>query len=297
MVENKKITIVTHSGHFHGDEIFAVAILLLVLGEENVSVVRSRDEEIIAKGDYVVDVGGIYDPNKNRFDHHQIGGAGIRSNGVSYASFGLVWKIFGEKLCGKDVVEKIDEMLAQPNDAIDVGSKFIETKIPNLYPYEIGDFFQALYPSWKESQLNVDEIFMQAVSYAMVILRREIIRTTDFFEARNFVLDFYSKAEDKRLIVFDRYYPSDEFLKQYPEPIFTVFPREDGKWGLNSIRDDDNSFSNRKSLPESWAGKRGEELEKITGVKDAFFCHNARFMAVAKTKVAILKLAELALKD
>jgi uncharacterized UPF0160 family protein len=38
-------------------------------------------------------------------------------------------------------------------------------------------------------------------------------------------------------------------------------------------------------------------LEKITGVAGAIFCHNARFMAVAKTKEAILKLSEIALNS
>ena len=65
----EKITIVTHSSSFHTDDVFAVATLLLVLGDGvDVSVVRSRDMDIIKKGDYVVDVGGIYDPKINRFD-------------------------------------------------------------------------------------------------------------------------------------------------------------------------------------------------------------------------------------
>jgi len=50
-------------------------------------------------------------------------------------------------------------------------------------------------------------------------------------------------------------------------------------------------------LPKSWAGKRDRELEKITGVAGAIFCHRNLFLAVAKTKEAILQLAELALKE
>lgn len=60
-------TILTHSGSFQADDIFAVAILLLALGESKV--VRTRDKDQIATADYVVDVGMIYDPAKNRFDH------------------------------------------------------------------------------------------------------------------------------------------------------------------------------------------------------------------------------------
>jgi len=50
-------------------------------------------------------------------------------------------------------------------------------------------------------------------------------------------------------------------------------------------------------LPESWAGKSGEELEKVARVPGAIFCHSGRFLVVAKTKEAILKLAAIALRS
>ena len=78
-----KIKIVTHSSDFHTDDLFAVATILLALGDtKDFEIIRSRDMSVIETGDYVVDVGGIYDPEKNRFDHHQEGGAGKRDNGI-----------------------------------------------------------------------------------------------------------------------------------------------------------------------------------------------------------------------
>ena len=77
--------IITHNGGFHTDDVFAVATLLIFLGEEETEVIRSRDPEIIKTGDFVVDTGFIYDPEKNLFDHHQIEGAGERGNGIPYA--------------------------------------------------------------------------------------------------------------------------------------------------------------------------------------------------------------------
>jgi uncharacterized UPF0160 family protein len=61
-------TLVTHSGSFHQDELFAIATLMLVF--DDISVKRSREEKDIAEADFVVDVGGVFDPIKNRFDHH-----------------------------------------------------------------------------------------------------------------------------------------------------------------------------------------------------------------------------------
>src|SRR5690348_4673081 len=96
MEDKKEVKIVTHSGNFHTDDIFAVATLFLLLEKDHTLLVtRSRDMETIAAADYVVDVGGEYDPAQNRFDHHQINGGGQRDNGIPYASFGLVWKHFG----------------------------------------------------------------------------------------------------------------------------------------------------------------------------------------------------------
>lgn len=33
--------------------------------------IRTRDPAVLDTCDVVVDVGGVYDPAKNRFDHHQ----------------------------------------------------------------------------------------------------------------------------------------------------------------------------------------------------------------------------------
>ena len=35
------------------------------------NIVRSRKEEVLGSCDIVVDVGGVYDPSKHRYDHHQ----------------------------------------------------------------------------------------------------------------------------------------------------------------------------------------------------------------------------------
>ena len=298
--DKKKITIVTHNLKFHADDVLAVATLLLVLEKENdVTVIRTRDPEIISKADYVVDVGGIDDPEKNRFDHHQEGGAGGRSNGILYSSFGLVWKKFGEILSGsREVADKIEEVLVQPIDAIDNGIEISKPIIENIKPYEIGDFFWLLVPSWKEGVEHIDEAFMKAVSYAKVLLTREVLKTKDIIESKDAVRKIYLETSDKRLIILDRYYPTGEYMPEFPEPLFVVFPKsDDNSWVLKAVRESPGQFSNRKNLPQSWAGKRDAELEKVTGVKGAIFCHNGRFITVAKTKGAILKMANIALNS
>jgi uncharacterized UPF0160 family protein len=75
--------LVTHSGSFHCDEAFAYVVLRLALGLKEAGkdhrLVRTRDAAIIAQGDYVWDVGLVFDPAAQRFDHHQRGAPRVRT--------------------------------------------------------------------------------------------------------------------------------------------------------------------------------------------------------------------------
>ena len=287
----KKKVLVTHSVTFHTDDVFATAALSLLLND-NVKVIRSREEKVIATADFVYDVGGVYDPETNRFDHHQVGGAGARENGIPYAAFGLVWKTYGTQICGSEIVaQRIDEHLVQAIDANDNGVNLFTLETP-VAPYTLADVIFAFRPSYKEKQ-DYDAGFAKAVVLAKTILSREIRKIKDSLEAETFVEAAYQQAEDKRVIVMDQHYPWGDTLGAHPEPLYVVFPKFD-TWRIECVRKEKHSFENRKPLPESWAGKRDLELSQITEVPDAIFCHNGRFMAVTKSKQSALKLAEMA---
>ena len=86
-----KQKLVTHDGSFHADDVFACASLLLLLEKKGkkFEIIRTRDEEMLKKGDYVFDIGRVYDANKNRFDHHQSNFKEKRKNSIPFSSFGL----------------------------------------------------------------------------------------------------------------------------------------------------------------------------------------------------------------
>ncbi len=288
----KNKILVTHNSRFHADDIFSTATLSILL-DGNIKVVRTRDEEEIKKADFVYDVGGIYDPSINRFDHHQVGGAGKRENGIPYAAFGLVWKTYGEKVCGsKEIADRIDESLVQSIDAHDNGINTY-TIIGEVGPYLIESVFGAFRPTWKEGD-DYDAPFMELVDFAKRFLERKIKRKQDALEASSFIEKAYQSASDKRLIVLDDDYPWNEEIMKHEEPLYVIWPNL-GVWRLGCVRKEEESFVNRKSLPEAWAGLRDEELAKVSGVSDATFCHNGRFLAVAKSKEGAIKLAEKAL--
>ncbi|MES3005111.1 MAG: MYG1 family protein [Patescibacteria group bacterium] len=293
-----KIKIVVHSGHFHTDDVFAVATLMLVLDGKEIEILRSRDKDVIEKGDYVVDVGGVYDADKNLFDHHQVGGAGTRDNGVPYASFGLVWKKYGEQISGsKEVSDSIDSSLVQFIDCIDNGVQVSKPVQESVQLYDITDVFEAFNPSWTEDA-NGDEAFIDMANMAKRVIKREVVRNQGKIKAKNIVEELYANTPDKRLIVLDKYCPYNETLKKYTEPLLVVFPGiQENDWRAMFVRDNKEDFVYRKYFPSEWGGKNDKELEVICGVEGATFCHRSCHLAGAKTKKAIIEMAQIALDN
>lgn len=299
----KRKKLITHNGSFHTDDIFACAVLSLVLEKEKqpFKVIRTRDQKIIDDADYVFDVGGIYDPSTNRFDHHQRGGAGKRENGIEYSSFGLVWQKFGIKLCGiEEVVKMIDDRLVAPVDAFDNGFDLVENKY-KISPYFIQHLFFTMRPAVAEKKSHINnKLFLESVLIAKEILLREIMHTKDTVLSEKNIISIYNKTKDKRVLILDENFHdhNEDILSRLAEPLFVIYPKaEDGMWGIRAVRENPKTFKNRKDFPATWAGLRDEELQNITKIDDAVFCHKGLFLAVTKSKEGAIKLAELALLE
>lgn len=298
---SKKVKLATHDGAFHADEIFAAALLTVYLKEKGkrFEITRTRDEDYIKTADYVFDVGGIYNAEKNLFDHHQPGGAGRRENGIEYSSFGLIWKKIGTELCGSEkVAEMIDKKLVAPIDANDNGFNLV-TSNHEVSPYTIQDLFHSMRATWREETLTDDEVFFKCLEIAKEILAREIIQAKDGAIAEERVISIYNNTADKRIIVFDKNYAFQYDVENFPKPLFAVYPSRSikDKWTAKAVRKDPKAFSNRKDFPKSWAGLRNEELQKVSGVQDAVFCHRNLFLAVAKSREGAIKLAQTAIES
>lgn len=293
--------LITHNGSFHSDDIFACATLCLILEKDNekFEIIRTRDEEIIKTGDYVFDVGGVYDEEKNRFDHHQIGGAGKGENDIEYSSFGLVWKKFGTQFCESEKITNIIyKKLVAPIDAHDNGMDLILNKY-DITPYNIQYFFYSMRPTWREENITDDEMFLKCVKMAKEILSREIIQAKDGVLAQEIIVATYQKTLDKRIVVLDKNYSFDYNLNNFTEPLFIISPRKNTEnwWTVKAVREDIKTFKNRKDFPKSWGGLRDEELQKITGISDAIFCHRGLFLAVVGSKEGAIKLAQIAIES
>lgn len=299
----KKVTIVTHDGSYHADDVMATAILGLWLEKQNIPyrIIRTRDDTTIASADYAYDLGGIYDHALRRYDHHQTGGAGTRDNGVPYAACGLIWKHYGLDLCEGDkrIWQTIDQQAMQAIDAPDNGfSTFtlIDERYPS--PYTLGNALSSLKPSSQES-FPIQRAFDRAVSIAREMLERELVHAKARASLIDHMQKLYETSHDKRMIILEDEYSRSEIqisLNELnaPKLLYVVFNTGDS-WRILAVPKERRSFELRKPLPAVWSGLVDEALVQVSGVLDAQFCHKNLFLAGAKTKEGTLALAEKAL--
>ena len=286
------IKIVTHGGSFHADDVFAVAAFQLLLGKENVEVIRTRDDEVIATGDYVVDVGGVYDHETKRYDHHQPG-ALLRESGIPYAGFGLMWLHYGEEICGSvEVAEAIEEKLCVPIDASDNAVNIWQSGQFELAPLEWDDIVKT-WRSFDDVDETMDGQFLKVVDVAREYLARTIKKQTLKLVDKARAERLYEAAEDPSIIISDEPVSRRWFIEKDDVNV-VVHPRDDGSWMAINVEKDKDTYETKVSFPKEWAGLRDEELAKVSGIADALFCHKNLYLFAAGSKESAIEAARLA---
>lgn len=298
----KKIILATHSGSFHTDDVFAAATLHLYLKKQKqpYTLVRTTDTEILNKADIVFDIGGVYDPEANRFDHHQKDGAGQRENGIPYAAFGLVWKTYGPLLCESvELAQEIDTYFVQAVDASDNGVDLFEKKFSDVSLNTLETLVGSFNVSFDEDEEMIDDRFSEIASFATRILERAIHQTRAQHFVNIQVKELYQEQGEGELLVVDDMFgrfPIAIAVQEFSELLYFVYPgKRDENWNVCAARISQDSFELKKPFPESWRGVQGDELVAVSGISDAVFCHNSGFLCVAKTKESALELAKKAL--
>ena len=295
----------THNGIFQADDVLAVAMLLAI--HPDAKIVRTRDPKVLRDCDIVVDVGGTYDHGNRRYDHHQVGRAGARENGVLYSACGLVWKHYGHQVCEKAassdagrVADLVDQRFVQTVDAIDNGQDLYTGGTANFAGARILSFsslISSINPAWHEKNKDFDFAFRVAVDTADLFLARAVKAAQGEDLARQMVIDAVILAGAGAAVVpLDTFCPWQETIHvEAPGALYVTFRDETGKHMVQCVPDKPGSFQQRKPLPEAWAGLRDEELQKLTGVEDAIFCHPGRFICGAASYEGAARLANLAL--
>lgn len=296
MTSNPKIAnVITHSGTFHSDEVLATVILEKVLG--NIIVCRTFKVPENLADDVIV-----YDIGFGKYDHHQKDGNGYRENGVPYAAAGLIWRDFGRRLvantCNPELVwNLIDRDLIQGVDATDNG------RMPKAdYPIQAMSFstmISTFNPNWNSKELS-EEAFSKAVEFAKIVFDNVLVNAEAKAKAQVIVNDAIERSEG-HIMVLNQFVPWQDVIfssesQKAADIQFVVFPSNRGGYNWQCVPDALGSFGQRKSVPNEWKGLSSLELQKVTGVATASFCHPAGFVGGAETLEDALALAKIAVE-
>ncbi len=297
-----KIKVVTHDGTFHADDVFASAALYLWAekSSKRIEIKRSRDEAEIKKADIVVDVGMQYDPSMCRFDHHQKGGAGVHDNGVPYASFGLIWKHYGDFICGNlEVAKMIEQRLVIPIDARDNG---IRVSLPNekeILDHRTSDMISNFNMTWLENYNDTGRQFKKSVIFAKEIILREIATSYAESEGIKLTKEAIRNQNNPEILILDKYVDWGKAVSMSVGVKLVVYQHKNGHdWCVQSGRDDLEDYnSDRANLPKEWGGLRDLDLEQVSGIKGASFCINGGWFGTSRTKEGAIAMAKKALQE
>lgn len=297
--------LVTHSGGFHADELLSSVILTRLY--PTAQIVRSRAPEWItpASDRIIYDVGGAYDATQQIFDHHQRG-APLREDGQPYSSFGLVWKHYGRAYLADwgvpaDHVEAVhqsfDTKFVLPVDLMDNGALSPGAAGP-LADLTLPSLLETLKPVFDDKEPGADDRgFHAALVIARAVVEAAIRQRAAKLRAETLVFDAIAATGKGRVLELPMGMPfRPAIVKAGADHLLFVIHPRDKDWCITGIRKSDDSFDQRADLPAAWAGLSNSELETVSGVKGATFCHNGRFIAAANSREAILEMAKIAVE-
>lgn len=208
MITGKSVCIGTHSGTFHADEVVACVLLKQLPEYSDAVIIRTRDPLELDKCDVVVDVGGQYDPVRNRYDHHQRGFNLTFQNffndspwNIKLSSAGLVYIHFGKQVIGcirnkppsdplvDALFHKIYSGFIVEIDAIDNGVTITDDKPKYTIHTCLSSRISFMNPPWNKPVSDEMTYFKEAMSTA----EKEFIALVNhyadsWYPARNLVL-------------------------------------------------------------------------------------------------------------
>ncbi len=298
--------LVTHSGGFHADELLSSVVLTRLFPQAELIRTRGRQWLEPAPSKVIYDVGGAFDAEAQIFDHHQRPGP-LRDDDLPYSSFGLIWAHYGRAYLAAmdvpaneidDIHAKFDSKFVLPIDLLDNGAMEPSVAGP-LSILTLPSLLGSLKPVFDEvSPTADDDAFFKALPIAQSFVEAQIRNLAAKKRAQGIVVEAIAKAGTSPILELPMGMPYLSVLTKAEADhiLFLIHPRGED-WTLNCIKLSNDTFDQRADLPAAWAGLTDAALEEASGVEGAKFCHNARFIAVASSREAILKMAEIAVQN
>lgn len=334
MSEVKRLKIGTHDGIFHCDEVLACYMLQQLPKYSSAEIVRTRKPELIDACDIVVDVGSVFDVEKNRFDHHQKSFQNTLSSlrpelgdkwNIRLSSAGLIYTYFGEEVIRtllkrernyditdealKSVFQKVYEYFIREIDGIDNGVQmydgeglyFINTHLSARVgrlnsQWNDDSHFDSKSQFEKAQKLVGAELFEEIVYYTFVWLPARSIVQKSIEDRFNFHSSGNILFLEKLCPWKQHFFELEAELGLEQTITYVIYQSGDNDWRIGCVPSQPSSFLCRKFLHKDWRGIRDEDLAKVSGISESNFCHANGFIGGAKTKEAALKMAVLSLE-
>ncbi|KAL6121703.1 hypothetical protein NUSPORA_01333 [Nucleospora cyclopteri] len=305
------VKLVTHSGSFHYDEILATAMLMDVY--DKVKIIRTRDSNRFDEGNVVYDVGGVFDPENNKFDHHQktFNETFSEKFSIKLSSAGLIYKYFHKKIFNKyniktsgDLYEiirdKIYEEFLIGADAIDNGVDIAgEIKVRSVCDL-VANFNQSTGINEEEKQKHETDQFHKALeivrmdwnNYMNNVIKKYI---SQYDYIKNVLINtdsnilFLKTQIDHNLII--------DIEKQLKRNIlFIIYKKDFSMYRIYCVNKKKHVMETKMPLYKEWRGLRDQELEKVAGFEGIKFVHATGFTGGAATFEVAKLMCELTIK-
>ncbi|MBA42402.1 MAG: hypothetical protein CMF62_00145 [Magnetococcales bacterium] len=289
-------TITTHNGQFHADEVFAYTLLNNIFPDNKL--IRTRDEKIINKSDIVIDVGMKYDPENNRFDHHQKNcNEKFSDMEILMSSAGMVFKTYGKLFLEKKFQDTINndfyievyKNIVLEIDAIDNGIKQEKSK------YYINTGISRMVSRFNSFEVFDDkkqlEQFFKAVEYTQTVLdivlhelyQKHLLFKEEYTKMKQII----DKTTNEYIIVDFNCENWYKCIKKYESEnpdknkINWIIYKDSENWRIRTV-----SFESKKLKDEEYL------RSVVTNPDEIIFVHKALFIASSKTIETVIEIAE-----
>ncbi|XVE64458.1 hypothetical protein DITRI_Ditri07aG0102300 [Diplodiscus trichospermus] len=318
----------THDGSFHCDEALACFMIRLTKKFYNAQIVRTRDFQVLENLDAVVDVGGVYDPNRDRYDHHQHGFDQVFGHGFTtkLSSAGLLYKHYGAEIIAKELELDVQhpnvyrlfvavyKNFVEAVDAIDNGIDQYDIDQPPRYINATCLFYRVgrLNLDWVDPDQSFErenEAFRQAMTLAGSEFLESIhFHAKSWLPARSIVMDCLSARYDidssGEIIVLTKSCPWKLHIFEVEKELnidttikYVIYQDDRSEnWRLQAVAVSLDKFESRKALPLPWRGLEGDKLSAVAGIPGCVFVHMSGFIGANKSYGGALAMARASLK-
>jgi len=331
-VKKVKKLIGTHSGPFHCDDVLACFLIRQLDQYKDAEIIRTRNENLLQDCDIVVDVGGVYDHEKHRYDHHQSEFTHTMQSlslkmpyNIRLSSAGLIYHHFGHQIISSllnvninsEIVEivfdKIYKGFIQEIDAIDNGIAMCSDKPLYHITTHISSRVANLLPTWLEG--SSEKILLDRFYQAMDLVGHEFKDRVNFYgniwyKARQYVKQSienrFNVDKSGQIIDLSQFslgLPWKEHLDDLEKQLnirdeikFVIWKDASDVWRVQAVPIEPKSFILKVPLEQSWQGLRDDTLSKVAGIDGCIFVHSTGFNGANKTRSGALQMAKRTLE-